>query len=259
MAESDDILIRELRKEIRREQVQKIWQRHNGIILSAAVLVILGIAGYEFLEKSRIASAEDNGAKFVAAEMLSANKKKDEAEKAFMAITDSGQAGYVTLAKLRLASACNKDGKISVAVSIYDSIARQAGADDLLKGFAELQAASLRMADAGYDEIQNRLTPLLREDAPFVKSARELLGIGAYKAKKYDEARKYLEPLLIDPNASEDIHERVKVIMGAIAGAQIAANAPPASADTSMSLPATTGTGKMSRAGEDGTQPGTGG
>ena len=71
---------------------------------------------------------------------------------------------------------------------------------NLLKSFAQLQAASLRLPDADYAEIQNRLTPLAGEDAPFSKSARELLGIAAYKAKNYDDARKYLEPLLIDPH-----------------------------------------------------------
>src|ERR1700749_3295071 len=83
------------------------------------------------------------------------------------------------------------------------------------------------MGDADYAEMQNRLTPLAGDDAPFGKSARELLGIAAYKAKKYDEARKYLEPLLIDPNASEDLQERVKIIMGDMAAAEVGAKAPP--------------------------------
>ena len=133
-----------------------------------------------------------------------------------------------------------KDGKIADAVTTYDSLAKQPGADDLLKSFAQLQAASLRMADADYAEIQNRLTPLAGDDAPFGKSARELLGIAAYKAKKYDEARKYLEPLLIDPNASDAIQDRVKVIMAGIAAAEVASNTVPAttpSPSTSATAP----------------------
>ncbi len=230
MADNDDSLLREVEEEIRREQMQKIWQRYNGLILGAATLIVLGVAGYKYLETSRVASAEAGGAKFAAAETLSDDKKKDEAEKAFKAIADTGPAGYASLAKLRLAGAEAKDGKITDAVATYDSLAKQAGADDLLKSFAELQAASLRMTDADYAEIQNRLTPLIGDDAPFAKSARELLGIAAYKAKKYDEARKYLEALLIDPNASEDLQERVKIVMGELAAAEVAANAPPAPA-----------------------------
>jgi hypothetical protein len=238
MADNDDSLLREVEEEIRREQMQRIWQRYNGLILGAAALIVLGVAAYQYLETTRVASAEAGGAKFSAAETLSDDKKKGEAEKAFAAIAESGPAGYASLAKLRLAGAEAKDGKTADAVATYDSLAKQTGADDLLKSFAELQAASLRMGDADYAEVQNRLTPLIGDDAPFAKTARELLGIAAYKAKKYDEARKYLEPLLIDPNASDDLQERVKVIMGEMAAAEVAANTPaPVSAPAAVQAP----------------------
>jgi hypothetical protein len=228
MADNNDSLLREVEEELRRDQMHKIWKRYNGLILGAAVLIVLAVAGYKMLENHRITAAETGGAEFTAAENLSDQKKKDEADKAFKAIAESGPAGYAALAKLQLAGAQAKEGKTADAVATYDSLAKQTGADDLLKNFAQLQAASLRMADADYDEIQNRLTPLIAEDAPFAKSARELLGVAAFKAKKFDDARKYLEPLLVDPNVPDDTQERVKVIMSGIAGAEVAANAPPA-------------------------------
>jgi len=228
MADNNDSLLREVEEELRREQMQKIWKRYNGLILGAAVLIVLAVAGYKLLENHRITAAETAGAEFAAAENLSDQKKKDDAEKAFKTIAESGPAGYAALAKLQLAGAQAKEGKSADAVATYDALAKQTGADDLLKSFAQLQAASLRMADADYEEIQNRLTPLIAEDAPFAKSARELLGVAAYKAKKFDEARKYLEPLLIDPNVADDMQERIKVIMSGVAGAEVAANTPPA-------------------------------
>ena len=237
MADQNDSLFREIREEIRREQMHKIWQRYNVLIVGAVVLFLLAIIGYQLLESHRISAAQTGGADFMAAESLSDQKKKEEAEKAFRAIGESGPAGYAALAKLQLAGSQAKDGKTADAVATYDSLAKQSGADDLLKNFAQLQAASLRMADADYEEIQNRLTPLIGENAPFDKSARELLGIAAYKAKKFDEARKNLEPLLLDPNASDALQERVKVIMSSIASQEVAANAPPAT--TPAPAPAT--------------------
>lgn len=226
MAENDDSLFREIKEEIRREQMERIWKRYSGLILGAATLIVLGVAGYQYWETHRVATEEAAGAKFAAAETLSDDKKKDEADKAFQSIADGGPAGYAALAKLRLAGAEVKEGKTTDAIATYDALAKQPGADRLLKSFAELQAASLRMADADYTEIQNRLTPLMGDGEPFANTAREFLGIAAYKAKKYDEARKYLEPLLIDPNASADLQERVKIIMGEIAAAEVAAKNP---------------------------------
>ncbi|MET0406911.1 MAG: tetratricopeptide repeat protein [Hyphomicrobium sp.] len=228
MADDNDSLLREVQEEIRREQMEKIWRRYNGLILGAAALIVLGVGGYQFYTTHRLATAEAGGASFAAAETLSDEKKKDDAAKAFKAIADDGPAGYATLAKLRLAGAEAKDGKTADAVATFDSLAKQSGGDDLLKSFAQLQAASLLMGTADYAEIQNRLTPLSGEGAPFANTARELLGIAAYKAKKFDEARNYLEPLLTDANASADLQERVKIIMGEIAASQVALNAPPA-------------------------------
>ena len=47
MAENDDSLLREVEEEIRREQMQKIWQRYNGLILGAAALIVLGVGGLQ--------------------------------------------------------------------------------------------------------------------------------------------------------------------------------------------------------------------
>jgi hypothetical protein len=259
MAESEDSLLREVQEELRREQMEQIWKRYNGLILTAATIIVLSVAGYQFLENRRISSEEAAGSSFAAAESLSDNKKKEEAQKAFAAIADDGPSGYAALAKLRLASAEAKDGKTADAVATYDSLAKQPGADDLLKSFAQLQAASLRMADADYTEIQNRLTPLIGDGAPFASTAREFLGIAAYKAKKYDEARSYLEPLMVDPNAPQDLQERVKIVMGEIAAAQVAGSKPAASAPAPTSAPAAPAAAAPAEPAKTETQPAAGG
>jgi hypothetical protein len=230
MADDHDSLLREVEEELRRERMEKLWQRYNGLIIAGAALIILAVAGYKYLETRRMAAAQAAGAEFAAAENLSDDKKKTEAEAAFKKIADDGPAGYAALAKLQLAGAQVKDNKTADAIATYESLAKDPGADNLLKSFAQLQAASLRLPDADFAEMQNRLTPLAGDDAPFSKSARELLGIAAYKAKKFDEARKYLEPLLLDPGAPQALQERVKVVMGDIAASEVASNAKPPAA-----------------------------
>lgn len=231
MADQQDSLLREVEEEIRREQMAKLWQRYSGLIVAAAVLFVLAVAGYKFFETRRIAAEQAAGADYSVAETLSDNKKKDEAEAAFKKIAEEGPSGYGSLARLQLAAAQAKDGKTADAIATYDALAKDSGADNLLKSFAQLQAAALRMPEADYAEIQNRLTPLAGDDAPFSKSAREMLGVAAYNAGKFDEARKNLEPLLIDPNVSEALQERVKVLMSGIAAAEVGGNAKAPDAD----------------------------
>lgn len=238
MADERDSLLREVDEELRREQMQKLWDRYSGVIIGAAALIVAGVGGYKFMESRRIAAAEGAGAEFVKAINLSNDKKTDEADKDFLAIAQNSASGYGELALLQLAGDQVKASKTAEALANYERLAKT-GSDELLKSFAALQAASLRMGEADFTEMQNRLTPLSGDSSPFKTTARELLGFSAFKAGKLGDARKYLEPLLIDPNATSAIQERVKVVMGEIAKTEVAGKpAAPAAATPAATTPA---------------------
>lgn len=226
MANDRDSLLREVEEEIRREQMQKIWERYNGLILGAVALIVIGVGGYQFLESRRIEASQSAGAEFAKALQLSEDKKDDDAVKAFDAIAQSSAAGYSALAKLNVAGAQARAGKTAEAIAVYESIANQSGGDALLKNYAQLQVATLKLGDGDYTEQQNRLAPLATDTSPFKTTARELQGLSAFKAGKLAEARQFFEPLLIDQNASRAIQERVKIVMAEIARAE-AGSAPP--------------------------------
>lgn len=222
MAEDDHSLLREVEQELRREQMQKIWDRYNGIIIGAAALIVLAVGGYTYIKSSRIADAQARGAEYAEALRLSDAKNAEGAIASFEKIATSGSAGYSALAKLHLAGAQVKADKTAEALKTYEALATDSSADPLLRDFAKLQAASLRLPDADFTEIQNRLTTLAADGSAYRTSADELLGLSAFKAKDYVAARKYLEPLLIDPKASAAIQDRIKIILAQIASAEVA-------------------------------------
>lgn len=236
MANDSDSLLREVDEELRREQLQKMWERYNGLILGVAALIVVGVGGYKFLEHRRIATAQATGAEFTKALELSEASKTDDARAAFDKIATSGTAGYATLAKLNIAGAQLKAGKTEEAIASYQAIASDSSADSLLKNFAQLQIATLKVGEGDFTEQKNRLSALAADDSPFKVTARELLGLSAYKAGKMADARSYLEPLLIDPKASRAIQERVKIVMGEIARAEL--SAAPAAVPASTTSPA---------------------
>ncbi|PPC86071.1 MAG: hypothetical protein CTY31_00955 [Hyphomicrobium sp.] len=240
MADDNDSLLREVQEELRREQMQRIWERYNGIIIGAGALIVFAVGGYTYMKNSRIAEAEARGAEYASALQLSEAKNADAALASFEKIAASSSSGYSALAKLHLAGAQVKADKSADALKTYEALAADTSADPLLRDFAKLQAASLRLSDADFTEIQNRLTTLASDGSAYRTSANELLGLSAFKEQKYSEARKYLEPLLIDPKASAAIQDRIKIILAQIASAEVA-QAQPASAEPSKSEPATSG------------------
>lgn len=229
MANEQDSFLRELSEEMRRERYAKAWQQYGNYIIAGVTAFVLSIAGYKIYEGREISAAQVAGSDFEKAVTLQEDKKADDARKAFEAIAQSGPAGYAAAAKLHLAGQAAKDGKTAEALSIYEGLANTAGNDSLLTSYAQLQAASLRLGDADFTEMQNRLTPLMSDSSPWRKSAAEILGIAAWKAGKTDEARKLLEPLLIDPSVPQTLNERVKIVMAMIAQSELGGTAPAAS------------------------------
>jgi hypothetical protein len=110
-------------------------------------------------------------------------------------------------------------------MAAFEEVAEQRW-DPLLASFAKLQAATLRLGEADFTEMQNRLNDLIDDKSPWRTSARELLGLSAMKAGKSQEARKLFEQILGDRNAPPNTVDRVRIALGNIIAAEIATSAP---------------------------------
>jgi hypothetical protein len=239
MANQDDGLLREVEEELRRERLEKLWQQYGTYFLAGAVAIVLAVMGYKYWESQRIAAAQTAGARYEDALRLTGEGKQGSAAKEFETLAADGPAGYQALSRLQLAGALLKEGKKTEALAAYEALAGDASADKLLRGFAQLQAASVRLGEADFTEMENRLTPLLGDDSPWRFSARELLGLAAFKAGKTTDVRTILTPLLVDQATPQSIIERTQVIMAEIAAGEIAGKTPPA-AGTLPATPPTT-------------------
>jgi len=228
MAEQQDSIFREIDEEMRREQILKIWKNYGTYIIGAALAIILGVGGYQAYLHSKQVAIEASGADYDAAAQLIASGKADEANAALEKIAKTGPAGYAMLSQLRLAAASAKAGKTAEAVASYEALAKDAAADKLFADYARLQAAALRLDQADWTEMQNRLIDLTDNSNPWRYSARELMGLAAFKNGQIEQARKFNELLLGERKVPPSILERVKVVMAAIIAAELAVTTPPA-------------------------------
>lgn len=255
MAETDN-LIREVDEEIRREKLLRLWDQFGIYLVGVAAIIVLGIGGYRYMEYQRTQNSGAAGARYQAAlQQLSEAGKQEEALKTLEAIGKDGGTGFATLAELRVAGAEAKKGRFDQAVAIYDKIAKQPSTDALLVGFAKLQAAMLRLGTADWTEMQNRLNDLRVDSSPYRASARELLGIAAYKAGKTDEARRTFEQLVTDKKAPQSVGDRARIMMLVLTEAEIAKSGGPAVKDKKSAAPAP-GDKKDAAAPATGTMPG---
>jgi hypothetical protein len=183
MVEQRDQLAREIDEELRREQLLKIWEQYGNYIIAVAILIIVGVGGVKYYQHRTTLAAEAAGGRFVTAARQIADSQSD-ARKELERIAAEAPTGYATLARLRLAAADAAAGKTIEAANAFDEIAKVGGADSLLRDYARLQSAMLRVDAANWTDMQNRLNDLAADGNAWRFSARELLGLAAHKAGK---------------------------------------------------------------------------
>ena len=226
MADKGDTFLREVDEELRREQIQKLWDAYGVYAIGLAVALLVGVGGWQWWQGRRTAAIEAAGAQFERAVQLAAENKPEEAAKAFGALAQSSSRGYRALALLRAAAVDAQAGRRDAAVASYEAVARENVTDQVLRDFATLQAANLRLDQADFKEMDSRLGPLVNSASPWHALARETLALSAYKAGRLDEARKLYEQILGDRATPQSVSERTLLMLAVITDAEAAKAAP---------------------------------
>ena len=225
MSQENEALFREVDEEPRRDQRTRLWEEYGTYFVAGAALIIVGVGGNQWWQGRRIAAAEAAGARFEAALDLATAGKSEEAQKAFAGIAAGRRDAYAVLARLSLAGDAVKSGRTDDAVAAYEGVVKDAS-DPLLKDYARLQAAALKIDTADFTEMQNRLNDLIGDKSPWRYVARELWGLSAIRTGKSDEARQVLAPLSTDPRAPAAVRERAEAMMSMVVAAEMEKTAP---------------------------------
>jgi hypothetical protein len=209
-------IFHEVDEEVRRERLQKLWERYSIHFIVLAVLVVAGVGGwrgYQWWQDKQAAAA---GAKFEAALALSEQGKHAQAEQAFAEIAAKAPAGYSMLARFRAAGELAR-AKPDAAVKAYDQIAADGSLSQTLRDLANLRAAMLLVDKAPLADLQKRLDPLTEPGRTFRASARELLALSAWHHDDMKTAKHYLGQIETDAATPAGTRARAQVLSALIA------------------------------------------
>jgi len=209
---SDGDIFREVEQDMRREQMAQLWRKYGIYVIALALLIVLGVGGYQgwsWWQSSRLSA---DGTAFVEASALQETGQPDAATQRFSALSENGAGAYPLLDRLRLAAISAAKGDSDAAVQTYDEVAANAG-DDLLRGFARIQAATLLIDTADYSEIEQRIGGMPDRDGPWRHSARELLALSAFKADQTEKARTLYQEVLSDGATPASMRRRAQTML----------------------------------------------
>ena len=211
-------IFNEVDEAVRRERLEKIWQRYGKYIIAGAVLIVAAVGGwrgYDYLERQK---AQEAGAQFEEAMTLAEAGKHQEAADAFAKVAKEGGGGYRTLARLREAAELgSRDAKAGAAA--FDTLAADSGIGQRFQDLAGIRAAYLLVDTAPFDEMRRRLEPLTAAGRTFRHSARELLALSAWRSNNMTDARRWAEQIVGDNETPSAIRSRVEVLIAMLPAA----------------------------------------
>jgi hypothetical protein len=208
-------IFREVDEDIRSDQLKRLWSKYSIVVIGLAAAIVVGTAIYVFLNHQRQSRAEAAGAAYAAAEALAKDNKSDAAAAAFDELAKSAPLGYHGLARLRAAEERAATDR-AAAVKALDALAADGALDSLLRDVARLRAGLLRVDEADKSELDQRFGPLL--NGPFRHSAREFLGLAAVKRGDFEDAGKWFDQIIVDPNAPQGLRQQVNAYLSLVRG-----------------------------------------
>jgi hypothetical protein len=217
-------IFQEVEEDLRRERARKVWEKYGKYIIAVAVGIVVVVAAWRGIQYYQQREAEAAGARFQDAMTLAQGGRGSESEAVLASLAKEAPGGYRILTRFRLAAEIGARDPAEGAKA-YETLASDSGVGPLLQGLAKVRAGYLLVDTAPPAEVSKLVEPLANDNDPWRHSAREILGLSAYRAKDLASASKWYEALSTDRDVPEAMRQRADMMLQLIA-----ADSPPKAA-----------------------------
>lgn len=199
-------IFREVDEDLRRDRLLSIWQRYGGVLVAAAVAIVLVTAGSVAWRSWQASRAAEQTQALVAAIERSEASPQAGAD-ALAAFAADAEGGRATLARLYEAGTHARAGDRAAAARAYDAVAAS-DAEPAYRDLATILSVMVQLEGGDAAALRARLLPLTGPDNPWRFSARELDALLAARAGDRAGAAQRFRELADDPQAPQGVRSR---------------------------------------------------
>lgn len=213
---SNDVFLREVDDELRRDQLLAFWQRWGKWLIAAIVAGLAAFAAFLGWQHHRDSQAGAEGEQLTQAYDLLGNQQIGPAGTKLAALAASNRDGYRVMAMFSQADVLlqQKNDKAAAA-----KLAAIAGDTSLAKSFRDL--ATIRQTAVEFDQLKpqvvvERLRPLAVASAPWLGSAGELLATAYLKEGRRDLAAALFGQIAQGDDVPQTVRQRAVQMAGVL-------------------------------------------
>lgn len=215
---SDDSFFREVDQELRQDQAKALWDNYGTFIIAAAVAVVVATSawvGWDYWSQSR---ANASGDDYSQALTFAREGRTEEAKAALEQLEADGYGAYPVLARMRGATVLAEAGDAAGAVAAFDQVAADSAVTSSIRDMARLRAALLLVDHGSYSDVASRVEALTADINALRYSAREALGLAAWREGRLTDAQALFSQILDDQNAPRNLRQRAEMMSELIRG-----------------------------------------
>lgn len=217
---SDDSFIREVNEELRQDRARQIWDNYGLAALGVAIAVIIATGIYVGWDWWTTRQANDSGDRFSQALTLANEGNSEQALEQLSTLEGDGYGAYPVLARFRTATVQADAGDFPAAIASFDAVASDSSIPQPIRDTARLRAGYLLVDHGSYDDVAARVEALTSDDSAMRHSAREALGLAAWKDGQADEALRLFDLIIDDAGVSANMRQRAQLMAELIRGTQ---------------------------------------
>jgi hypothetical protein len=215
---SDDSFIREVNEELRTDTAKALWDRYGAYLVGIAIVLVLGTGiwvAWDYWTQSR---ANASGDQFSQALDHAKEGRTDEALAVLQGLETDGYGSYPQLARLRRATVLAQQDKHAEAVAEFDAVVADSSVPEPVRDMARLRAGYILVDTGSYADVSSRVEALTTETNALRHSAREALGLAAWKEGRLADALTLFEQIASDVGAPRNARERSTLMAELIRG-----------------------------------------
>jgi hypothetical protein len=213
MSHDDEVFFREVEEDYRREQTIKFLQAYGSYFIAGAFIILAVVGGYTFEQNRRAIKAAAGGDALTGAMLLNDAGKEEDSQKALAALAGTGTEAYRVLARLHAAAESVAKNQLDAARENYSGVSADGAAPQGLRDFAKVQLAALSVDKESYDVLARDLENLRSGTGRWRFSAKEILGLSAFKAGKTADAERLFGEIVSDGEAPQGMRQRAEVML----------------------------------------------
>jgi hypothetical protein len=215
-APENDVFVREVDEEYRRDELSKFARTWGRWILLALGLALAAFGGFLFWQNQERKKAEAATEQLFQALAAIEDGNSAAADAPLATVAASGTAGQRALAALTQAGLAATRGEPDKAVGLLNGVAADAAVAEPLRDLARIKALRLQYESLKPDEVIARAKPYLDGDSPWFPAVAELAGIAHIRAGRTKEAGQLFLRLAGTPEAPETQRARAEQMAAAL-------------------------------------------